>query len=363
MVISEAKEREFQLMNDPLVSVLLPVYNAEKFLRESIQSILDQTYINLELLIFDDGSTDKTRQIASQFSQSDSRIRLFTEDNNQGIVSALNRGLESSKGKYIARMDADDICLPPRIEKQVEYLELNPEIGLLGCRIQYIDEYGKLTLLPDFSFHGDVEIRWNLNFLNPFYHPTVMFRKSIIEKNELRYDPHAIHVEDYELWGRYLMFSKGENLPEILLHYRIHSDSVGSIHGCSQNRLAAKISSEIINNHMPNINVSPLELNLWLSTQWGLANMPYNRRSQLMHVYLKIWHAFELKNKGSLGLKNLKKKVVSWAAVMSLYPLFQPELINSLRLLFKIEWRWPIYTLFKLPYYYKNRQNIESIRK
>jgi len=347
----------------PFVSVLLPVYNGEDYLAESIQSVLDQTYGNFELIVLDDGSTDRSREIGLQFAELDARVKLVHNSSNHGLVTTLNHGLDIAQGKFIARMDADDICLPARFVKQVEYLESHPEIGVLGCDIHYMDENGNLTVVPDFSFHSDVEIRWNLFFINPFCHPAVMIRKSIIDKYQLRYDSQATHVEDYEFWGRFLLVSNGENLPEILLHYRIHSRSVGSTQGNIQNQLAEQITAEIIENHLPNLNASPQEIKQWISTQLENANIPFYMRSQLMIIYIKLWRAFEQKHKGTPGLANLKKKVISWASVMSLYPLFQPGWVRAVRFLTKAEWRWPLFLLKKLPYFYRMRHHLESIRK
>lgn len=335
--------------NDPLVSVLLPVYNADKFLAEAIQSVLAQTYQYFELIIIDDGSSDLSWEIGSQFAQIDSRIRLFQHADNQGLVATLNHGLDIAEGKYIARMDADDICLPTRFEKQVEYLQAHPEIGVLGCDIHYMDENGILTLLPDNSFHGDLEIRWNLFFINPFNHPTVMMRKSIIDRHSLRYDPHALHIEDYEYWGRFLKFSKGENLDEVLLHYRLHDESISSFQGLEQARRAVQIGTEIIKLHLPNISASSREIKDWLGITWRIK--PLERRSQTRFVltHLKIWDAFQRKHKNNPGFSALRRDVVAWVAIMFLYPIFPPGWIKALWKLTSIEWRWPIFMVSKLP--------------
>lgn len=346
------------MKTQPLVSVLLPVYNAEKYLAEAIQSILDQSYQNFEFLIIDDGSVDRSVDIASTFGQDDQRIRLMRHSINQGLVAALNLGLDLAQGDYIARMDADDISLPDRLERQVEYMETHPETGVLGCNIQYMDENGNLVYLPDFSFHGDLAIRWNLFFINPFSHPAVMMRKSIIDRYKLRYDPRAEHVEDYEYWGRFLHVSKGENLNDILLHYRLHQDSICYHHGGVQNKLAAQISGEIIKRHLPDVNASPQEIAQWTDVMWSVSVLDRRSQVHLVLTHLKIWHAFYRTHRRDPGLIKLRQGVITWASIMILYPFFQPGWIKAIWYLTKVEWLWPYFLLIKLPNIISSRGKI-----
>jgi len=208
----------------PLVSVIMAVYNGEKFLREAIESILNQTYANFEFLIINDGSTDLTEEII--LSYSDLRIRYIKNETNLKLIASLNKGLDLANGKYIARMDADDISLPKRLEKQVDFLEENQEIGVLGTGVKTIG------LENNYEVHfkqGHNQIRFELFFHNYLHHPTVMLRNDLIKKNKIYYENY-LHAEDYALWIKLTEFTKIDILPEILLNYRIHESNISEIH-------------------------------------------------------------------------------------------------------------------------------------
>ena len=211
-------------MNFPLVSVIMPVYNASFYIREAIESILSQEFIDFEFIIINDGSTDNSEEII--LSYSDVRIKYVKNENNLKIISTLNKGFEMAKGKYIARMDADDISDPLRFTKQIKLLENNPEIGILGTYVQQIGESDKLVCYPE----NDEDIRYSLIFFNPFVHSSVFIRKSIIDEFCLQFSQNMLHVEDYDMWMRILQYTKGMNLPEVLLKYRVHKNQISSIH-------------------------------------------------------------------------------------------------------------------------------------
>src|SRR5664280_184297 len=160
-----------KISDNPLVSVIMPVYNSEKFLRESVESILGQTLADFEFIAIDDGSTDDSGSILADYRQRDERMVILTHSKNQGIVSALNWGLIVGRGKYIACMQADDSGQPGRFEKQVAYLETHPEVGILGSAVQLIDTRGQAigVLLKRCD---DLGIRWTSLFSSPFMHPT-----------------------------------------------------------------------------------------------------------------------------------------------------------------------------------------------
>lgn len=200
----------------PLISVLLPVYNAEKYIKDSVNSILKQDYINFELIILNDGSTDNSLAIIN--SVSDSRISVFSHA-NIGLAATLNKGIELAKGKYIARQDNDDISLPQRLSKQVEFLEKHPEVALVGTWCEIINENGN----PNGKFHkhpiNNIALKFFLLFDNPFVHSSVMFRKDAIVSVG-SYNTDTSFFEDYNLWSRVARLYKIANIPEILLKYR-----------------------------------------------------------------------------------------------------------------------------------------------
>ncbi|MBL7897866.1 MAG: glycosyltransferase, partial [Crocinitomicaceae bacterium] len=163
-------------MKKGLISVVLPVYNGEKFLAESIDSVLNQTYKEFELIIVIDGSKDQSLEIARSYN--DPRIRIHLNPINLGLVGALNVGLEQCTGEFIARMDQDDISVTSRFEKQINYLNLNPNVGVLGTAYRIFGREEKDMILPQ----SNDQIKLLSFFKNPFCHPSVMFRRSVLEK-------------------------------------------------------------------------------------------------------------------------------------------------------------------------------------
>lgn len=207
------------------LSVVLPVYNASEFIEASIESILNQSFKNFELIVINDGSKDNSLEIIKKFD--DKRIVLVDQE-NKGLAKTLNIGLKLSQGEYIARMDADDICLPNRFEKQVEYLDLNKEYALIGSGIEIINENNEHV-----SYHApyighDKLVSIMRTKGNPFKHPTIMFRRREIVEiggyNELI----GKYFEDYFLWNEVAKFHKVDNLPMVLLKYRISNNSIMS---------------------------------------------------------------------------------------------------------------------------------------
>ncbi|MBC7830312.1 MAG: glycosyltransferase [Chitinophagaceae bacterium] len=227
----------------PLISVIMPVYNAEKYVSTAIESILTQTFTDFELLIFNDGSTDKSGEIIQQFT--DPRIKLFDYETNAGLVTRLNAGIDFATGKYIARMDADDISLPLRFEKQVHFLENNPEIGLCGAWIYEIadsDDPRKKKLYKYVQDHDGICIK--LLRHNSFAHPVVMMRRIILIDHEIRYEHEYFPSEDYRLWIRLKHFTRFYNIPETLLHYRVHKNQTSTLE--SHNKKSTGIKIELI---------------------------------------------------------------------------------------------------------------------
>lgn len=207
-----------------LVSVILPVYNCEKYIAESISSILNQTYLNLELIIINDGSTDSTKNIIETFVENDPRIKYFENEKNVGVSWSTNFGISKSKGFYLAKQDADDISLHSRIENQVNYFKQNPEIDLLTGRAIYFDRLNNHEWISGETLQHD-EIKFKLLLGCPIMNPTLMLKKSFIEKNQLYYNLSYNGPEDYDFFTRAIFVGKFFALPNILIKYRIH-DSV-----------------------------------------------------------------------------------------------------------------------------------------
>jgi glycosyltransferase involved in cell wall biosynthesis len=202
-----------------LVTVLMPVYNAGHFLKQSIDSILCQTHRDLDFVIIDDGSTDIDTRRLLQEALSDNRIKLLTHPNRMGVARALNHGLESATGEYIARMDADDISHPQRLEKQIEFMTEHPDVGLCGTAVEC---FGRVEGLRIIHPKDPEEIKCRLLLACPIAHPTVLFRTASLRHYQLRYDEEFDTCEDYELWTRCAMCFPIVNLDEPLHYYRVH---------------------------------------------------------------------------------------------------------------------------------------------
>lgn len=202
----------------PKVSIILPVYNGEKYLGESMESILAQTYNNFELLIINDGSKDGSLSIIKKYK--DKRIKVYTQK-NQGLAATLNRGIKLAKGEYLARQDQDDLSLPSRLDKQVNYLNNNPRCGLVGTWSEIINENGTTTgYYHRHPAENDI-LKIELLFDNPFVHSSVMLRKDVFKKvNGYATNNNWQPPEDYELWSRIARYYNIGNIPVVLHKYR-----------------------------------------------------------------------------------------------------------------------------------------------
>ena len=212
----------------PLVSVVMPVFNGEKYLAEAIESILDQTFTDFELLIVDDGSQDRSAEIIRAYEKRDDRIRFFQLERNVGMASARNHALDASKGEYIAAMDCDDVSMPVRLQRQVQFLQSNPDVGALGTCFRRVQH--DLSLLNDFK----APLQHCLIVLNMFIgggfilHSTLIVRREFLS-SVAGYEPGRRSVDDLELHSRLLSQTqiRYANLPDVLMLYRRHESAQG----------------------------------------------------------------------------------------------------------------------------------------
>ena len=229
----------------PLISVIIPVFKAERYIDLALNSVCNQTYPNLEILVIDDGSSDQSREIIESIN--DERIKFYSRE-NRGLISTLNEAIELSKGQYIARMDADDICFKTRFEKQVEFLKSNKDIGVAFTGIECVNEDGKIIRSRVSRKTRSIQ---PVEFLFgcPLCHPTAMFDMTKLSKSDIHYKSDYHLAEDFELWTRLVLRTKIALINEALLSYRIHQNSITSRNGGKQ-RLVAKraISTNLINN-------------------------------------------------------------------------------------------------------------------
>lgn len=209
-----------------MISVVMSVFNAEKYLPEAIESILNQTYTDFEFIIINDCSNDGSLHIIEEYSLKDKRIILINNSANLGLTKNLNKAISIAKNKFIARMDADDVSLPDRFEKQLNFFKSNPSIDVLGTYCTDIDELGNVIAerrVPN----TNKDITRMIHIINPICHPTVMFRKEKLKKISFYNEQYKV-VQDYDLWLRCSANNIAmHNLPEYLLKYRINDGYYG----------------------------------------------------------------------------------------------------------------------------------------
>ena len=241
-------------MENILVSVIMSVYNGEKYLNEAIESILNQTYKNIEFIIIDDGSTDGSSDIIRNYLI-DHRIKFLKNVTNKGLIYSLNRGIEESNGKYIVRMDCDDVSHLDRIEKQVNYMEKNSDIVMSGSDVNFIFE-GIPFFKKKVSSQYDYEkIKVSTMFDSTFSHPTVIIKKEYLIKKKLSYEEEYKNAEDYGLWTNIVPYANVSNLKEILLNYRIVKTSVTRKSNKDMNS-RRKVFKNIYKNYFENLGIN-----------------------------------------------------------------------------------------------------------
>ena len=208
-----------------MISIIMATYNElPRYIQESVESILNQTYRNFELLIFDDSTNEETIATLNNY-MSDSRVKIYRYPQRMGFVPALNKGLEMAKGRYIARMDADDIALPERLEKEIKYLDANLEIAVVGGQMNIINEEGIVISSRKYPL-GGLKLFLFSTIRNPMAHPTIMMRRELVDRG-FRYDENLKMSEDLDLWLRVMNDSnKIANISETVLNYRVASDFI-----------------------------------------------------------------------------------------------------------------------------------------
>jgi glycosyltransferase involved in cell wall biosynthesis len=244
---------------NPIISVIMAVKDGQKYIRQAIDSVLGQTCGDFEFIIIDDGSTDGSLQLIENFD--DSRITLIKNQNHLGLSKSLNAGLYAARGEYIARMDADDICLPERFEKQIRFLDQHPQIAVLGTGIKLIDEQGKTIQDVHLPIDSDL-IKWQLCFINPIAHPSVMMRGAAV-KQVGGYDPELIRSQDYDLWWRLSAKYQLANLPDILVLLRQHSRQVSNANRSEQFEFGLKINQKNLSSLFGHVIPEAVIRNLW----------------------------------------------------------------------------------------------------
>lgn len=226
-----------------MVTVLMPVYNAELYLKNTIDSILNQTYTEFEFLIINDGSIDGSEEIIKSYT--DPRINYVKNDKNLKLIKTLNKGIDLAKGKYIVRIDADDFALKDRLAIQVEFMERNSGIIASGSFYYVINEFNERIEDKQLPITNQ-EICFSMLFFNPICHPSVIWRNDIVKNNKIYFKEEYIHAEDYKFWYDLSQFGHLANISKKLIEYRIHDQQVSSVYSKEQMNTDFKIKSEVL---------------------------------------------------------------------------------------------------------------------
>lgn len=326
----------------PLVSVVMSVYNSEATLKVAIESILNQTFIDFEFIVINDGSTDKTAKILA--SLNDPRIKVYSQTNH-GLIYSLNLGIEKSKGEFIARMDDDDVSDLQRLEKQVTFLQDNPRIDALGCAFAMTDDKDKiLQVFARPTRH--IDITRQLYVQNPLGHGSMMIRKQALTSVG-NYDQEKKHIEDYDLWIR--LYQSGATfavLPEVLYHWRSNPLGVSSQNtGFQRQSLEVLRTNLWANSAPPAVTIREMLAGLrWYKSQLGEYTEQITReyasdQHQLATQYLKHHHVF-------LAFKQ-------WIAFILMQPYSLYIVVGSIR-------AWTIGSLKHLKHLLKTKRKVSS---
>ncbi len=297
------------------VSILMPAFNAEQFIASAIESVLHQTHQNFEFIIVNDGSRDNTLSIINSYSALDRRIKIISHE-NMGMGNSLNKALEVAKSELIARMDADDIMMPNRIERQLQFIQNNPEVAVLSCLVYYIDRFEKIIgkNSSDLRTIKDFESYLTSNRIIGLHHPGVMMKKSVV-KSVGGYRGQYWPADDIDLWNR--ISEKGHVIlvqQEYLMKYRLHGSSV-SINSSKK----ANLMTSWVKENMKRRRMGEQELSLQEFIDYDKAKPLFVRINSKRKVYAKILYK---KAVHYYSLKQLFRSVVNLLMAFSLQPFY-----------------------------------------
>ena len=285
----------------PEISVIMSVYNNQDYLKDAIESILNQTAKDFEFIIINDASTDNSLKIIESYK--DPRIKIINNEKNLGISASSNKGLRLAQGKYIARMDGDDISDLTRFEKQLDYLKKHPSISIISSNLENIDCKSKhLSFFTMPNNHW--EIKWISLFRTPFIHGGVMLSRKLIEEHQIFYNETYKTAEDYDWFQNILEYASGSNIKEYLLKYRRHQAS--STHNPT---MLANFHREIfikaVRKYYPTLELSDKELSLFSDTYKTNTTLSYNEIKICTKVNNLLLKAFFEKNRSSMKLSDV----------------------------------------------------------
>lgn len=300
----------------PKVSVLMSAYNAATHIQSAINSVLNQTFTDWELLVIDDGSTDQTSTILQTFH--DPRLRLLKNNLNIGLTKSLNLALRQARGEYVARLDADDLSLPERFSQQVHFLDRHPEIVLVGTLAKLIDSEGSLFDYQKTPTDPDI-IKFSLLFGNPITHSSIMFsRKIVLDLGG--YNEQFRYAQDFDLYSRLVQKHRIAILPELLVKYRRHSQSI-TLHQNSRQSAEDFALRTVFNNIQQYLAITPEDF-LLIKQGLLIKNRPSLSPIQTlrtMNLLRRIWRQY------------LKKERLSLETIKKIRPLYHRRQKNILK--------------------------------
>ena len=268
----------------PLVSVLLAVHDGARYLAAAVDSVLAQTVRDLELIVIDDASTDATPDLLAAVG--DERLVVVHNDRQAGLAASLNSGLERASGRYVARLDDDDIAVPTRLALQLARIRAEPKVAIVGSAVVDLDAEGRpgrTHRLPT----GGAALRWHALFSSPFFHPTVLVDREALDRHGLRYDAAFLESEDYDLWTRLLAFADGANLPDPLVEKRVHAGQASLRRSDVQQSFQRQVALREIARLAPGLGEAQAEL------AWGLGSSRSEPTREAGSALLELLAAFE----------------------------------------------------------------------
>ena len=271
----------------PLVTVLVAVHDGEAYLRTALASALGQTFSDLELIVVDDASTDGTPAILAAIG--DPRMRVVQNEAQLGLAASLNRGLDEARGRYVARLDADDVAMPRRLERQLAGLRAAPSLGVVGSAVLELVDASRVGTMHAMPTSPD-GVRWAALFSSPFFHPAVVVDRDVLDRHELRYDTSFEESEDYDLWSRLLEVADGDNVPDPLVLYRVHPEQASQRRRELQCECQLRVARRAISAVAPDLSREEVGL-AW---QVGAGETVESTSSlAAVDAYLDLVHAYE----------------------------------------------------------------------
>jgi glycosyltransferase involved in cell wall biosynthesis len=294
----------------PLVSVLLAVHNDQRHISLALESVLKQTAVDLELVVVDDASTDGTPELLA--AASDPRVVLLRNEQQLGLAASLNHGLDRTQGRYVARLDSDDIALPEWIASLLERIRADPRVAIVGTGIVELDAEGRPGPVHRLA-RGPEALRWQALFSAPFFHSTILLDRERLDAHGLRYDPIYLESEDYDLWARLLAVEDGDNLPDPLVLRRMHPAQAQARRGDVQRSFQRQIALREIARVTPGLSEEDAEL------AWRLGSgqtVPAGSRGRAGVAFVTLLQAFERMNRSDSSVHDSAARALGRAGLV-----------------------------------------------